>query len=52
MSRVGSKREQQVGETLSHSVWEDRNVRGKGGVAIYALLRNLDFSIESDGKPL
>lgn len=31
---------------------EERNVRGKSGVATYALLRNLDFSIESDEMPL
>lgn len=31
---------------------EERNVRGKSGVATYALLRNLDFTIESDEMPL
>ena len=45
-----SKREQQIGETARSSLWEDRNVRGEDGVITYALLRNLDFSIESDGK--
>ena len=45
-----SKREQQVGETARSSLWEDRNVRGEDGVITYALLRNLNFSIESDGN--
>ena len=45
-----NKREQQVGKTVRSSLWEDRNVRGEGGVTTYALLRNLNFSIESDEK--
>lgn len=37
---------------MDNTEWEDGNVKGKTGVATYALLRNLDFSIESYGKTL
>ena len=45
-----NQREQQGGKTVRSSLREDRNVRGEGGVTTYALLRNLDFSFESDWK--
>lgn len=53
---VWRAREGQAGGTqrfcMADAELEERNVRGKSGVATYALLRNLDFSIESDEMPL